>query len=435
MLGLLKKGKYGITTIIDEAEVIIVNTCGFIESAKQESIDEVLKAALFKDKNCKKLIVTGCLAERYKADILSEIPEVDAVIGTGRVEDIVNIIDSYDDNRNDALVEKSVEEKTFIGQLENVSYLNNERILSTNSGYAYLKIAEGCNNCCTYCIIPKLRGKYISRKIEDVEKEAISLSEKGIKEIILVAQDVTSFGIDIYKEKKLVDLIKILSKIEGIEWIRLLYCYPEEMDDDLINEMATNKKVLKYLDLPIQHASDKILKMMGRRGSKSEIKDLINKLREKIPNIVLRTSLIVGFPGEDEDDIKTLCEFVEEIKFDRLGVFTYSKEDGTKAAKLKPHVSKKEKEKRQERIMKIQNEISIISNKKRLDNIYRVMLDGVADDGIFYKGRSYAETPEIDGMIYFTSEEPLEIGSFVNVRILDTEDYDLIGVTQNESSE
>lgn len=426
MLRLLKDGQYDITTNIEKAEVIIVNTCGFIEEAKQESINAILDAAQYKAHNCKKLIVAGCLAERYKEKILSEIPEVDAVLGAGSVDEIAKVLQA-------GQAEK--EKKVFAKALNDVSYLNNDRLLSIGGGYAYLKIAEGCDNCCTYCIIPTLRGKYRSRKLEDIENEALRLSQRGIKEIILVAQDVTRYGVDIYKEKKLVQLLRKLSKIQGIEWIRLLYCYPEEIDDGLIEEIAKNDKVLKYIDLPIQHASDKILKMMGRRGTNEDVKKLICKLREKIPEVVLRTSLIVGFPGEEQDDFQALCDFVMDIKFDRLGVFAYSREEGTKAARLKPQIRKKDKLERQKKVMELQKDISLQINRKRLNKLYKVMVDGVAEDGIFYLGRSYQESPDIDGLLYFTSQEPLKIGDIVDVEILNIEDYDLIGAVKNEFAE
>jgi len=336
MLGLLKKEEFEITADKDEADILIVNTCGFIESAKQESINAILEMADCKKKGNKLLIVTGCLAERYKDEIIKEIPEVDAVVGTGNYMNIARVIEESYSGRKPVLY----------GSLEEIEHLDNERLISTGKAFAYLKIAEDCDNCCTYCIIPKLRGSYRSRKIEAILKEAETLAAAGIRELILVAQDTTRYGLDIYGERKLVELIRGISRIGGLEWIRLLYCYPEEIDDNLIEEIANNEKVCKYIDIPIQHASDRILKMMGRRGGSEEIKALIRKLRKKIPGIVIRTSLIVGFPGEGEDDFEVLRQFVEEIKFDRLGVFTYSREEGTPAAKIKPQINKRIKEKR-----------------------------------------------------------------------------------------
>lgn len=425
MLGLLKKEDYEITADKNEADIIIVNTCGFIESAKQESINTILEMAGCKNGKCKKLIVTGCMAERYKDEIIKEIPEVDAVIGTGSYAKIAEVIEKV----------YSGEKPVLCGDLNEMAHLEGERLISKGKGYAYLKIAEGCDNCCTYCIIPKLRGSYRSRKIEDVLKQAEFLADNRMKEIILVAQDTTRYGVDRYGKKKLVELIRSISQIEGVEWIRLLYCYPEEIDDDLIDEIAANKKVCKYIDIPIQHISDKILKMMGRRGGSEEIKGLIKKLRHKISGVVLRTSLIVGFPGEDEDDFEALCRFVEESEFDRLGVFTYSREEDTPAAKLKPQVSKRIKMKRYNDLMSLQKEISGRKNKERLNKIYKVMVEGVSEDGIFYYGRTYAEAPEIDGVVYFTSREPLQTLEFVKIKILNTDEYDLIGEVINESTE
>ncbi|MFZ5986889.1 MAG: 30S ribosomal protein S12 methylthiotransferase RimO [Bacillota bacterium] len=430
MLGLLKKNDYEITADKEAANVIIVNTCGFIESAKEESINTILEMAEFKERNCELLIVVGCLAQRYKDEILNEIPEVDAVIGTGGYGEIARIIDEAYGYKKAGTEEKAV----FHDNLDSIQYLKGERLISTKSGYVYLKIAEGCDNCCTYCIIPSLRGPYRSRSIEDIICEAQLLAERGAKEVILVAQDVTSYGKDIYKEKRLVHLIREISRIQGIEWIRLLYCYPEEIDDDLIDEIAGNNKVLKYLDIPIQHVSDKILKLMGRRGTSAGVGDLLTKLKARIPDIVIRTSLIVGFPGEDEKDFKALYDFVKKFEFDRLGVFAYSKEEGTPAYDIKPHIKKSVKESRRNDIMQLQKEITYEKNQKRLDKIYRTLVEGVSEDGIFYHGRTYAEAPDIDGSIYFTSIEPLKTGEFVDVRILNTDEYDLIGEVVNESS-
>lgn len=425
MLGILKKDGYEIVGGMGEADILIVNTCGFIESAKAESISTILEMAGYKGNKCRLLVVTGCMAERYKEDIIKEIPEVDLVLGTGNYGEIAQAID------------KAIagQKQLLYGKLDALDYLENERLVSTKTGYAYLKIAEGCDNCCTYCIIPSLRGRFRSRKIEDIVKEAEFLVRDGAKEIILVAQDTTRYGTDLYKEKSLVRLIREISAVEGVEWIRLLYCYPEEMDDDLVEEIAQNDKVCKYLDIPMQHASDKILKAMGRRGTSKDNGEIINKLRNKIPGIVLRTSFIVGFPGEDEDDFIKLYEFIKKHKVDRVGVFEYSKEEDTKAARLKNQIPKRIKNKRYKDIMSLQKEITGIINTRRLGRIYKTLIEGVADDGIFYFGRTYAEAPEIDNLVYFTSEEPLSIGQFVNVRIVDTNEYDLTGVVADELAE
>lgn len=424
MLGLIKNNNYKITNNPEEAEVLIVNTCGFIESAQQESIETILEMAKYKKGKCEKLIVTGCLAQRYKDEIFKEIPEVDAVLGTSSYASIVKVIDENSDKKT-----------LLYGKLENVEYLNTERVLSSGRQYAYLKIAEGCDNCCTYCIIPKLRGPYISRKIEDIVSEAVSLANQGIKEVIIVAQDITRYGIDIYGQKTLPKLIDEISKIEGIQWIRLLYAYPEEIDEEFIRLMKVNNKVCKYLDMPIQHISNKILKKMGRRGTKEIITDVIEKLRKEIPEIVLRTTFIVGFPGENESDFEELHTFVSNAKFDRVGVFTYSCEEGTPASKMENQIEEDIKETRQEHIMEIQRDISYELNNARLGNTYTTIVEGISDDGIFYTGRTYAESPDVDGVLYFTSEEPLEIGSLVEVKILNIEDYDLIGAVENELAE
>jgi len=422
MLGLLKSTGCEIVSDCNEAQIIIVNTCGFIEAAKQESINTIIEMAAYKEKNCELLIVAGCLAERYRQMILDEIPEVDAVLGTGSYSQIAEVINkAYEDSHT-----------AIYAPLEGTEYLEGERILSTGKGYAYLKIAEGCDNCCTYCIIPSLRGRYRSRKIENIIKETEGIAKSGVKEIILVAQDTTRYGLDLYGEKKLVQLIKEISKVEGIEWIRLLYCYPEEIDQQLIDEIANNEKVCKYLDIPIQHASDNVLKRMGRRGSAHDIKELIAKLRSQIKGLIIRTTLIVGFPGENENDFEILTGFIRENRFDRLGIFMYSREEGTPAGKMQNQVPAAVKKARYNKLMQLQSKISEQLNHERLGKDYLCLVEGVAEDGIFYYGRSYGEAPDIDGKIYFTSPEPLETGQMVNVRILDSDQYDLTGEVRDE---
>lgn len=417
MLGMLKHADYEIVNHKENADILIVNTCGFIESAQQESINTILEMAEEKKRSCEVLIVTGCMAERYREKILDLIPEVDAVLGTGNYKEIAEVI-------NRAYQGEKV---VSYGKLNETDYLDEERIISSSGHSVYLKISEGCDNRCTYCIIPYLRGAYRSRKIEALVKEAKALAENGVKELILVAQDTTRYGIDIYGRKMLPELIRELSKLKGIEWIRLLYCYPEEIDDELIEEVSSNPKVCKYMDIPVQHASDRILKLMGRRGTIAEIRNALTGLREKVEGISIRTSLIVGFPGETEEDFQQLADFVREFRFDRLGVFTYSKEEGTPAARMKGQIRKNIKVKRQKTILELQNSISKEVNAKRIGKVYKAIVDGIADDGIFYYGRTYAEAPEIDGTVYFTSPEPLETGCFVETRILNSEDYDLIG--------
>ncbi|NMB95222.1 MAG: 30S ribosomal protein S12 methylthiotransferase RimO, partial [Clostridiaceae bacterium] len=409
------------------------NTCGFIDDAKQESINAILEMAELKKSNCEFLVVTGCLAERYNKQILEEIPEVDAILGTGHFGDIVEIIKKAYSSKS---VSPVISEKTVLyGNLGYCDFNGTERVLSTNDGFAYIKIADGCDNRCTYCIIPSLRGPYKSRKMESILEEAEYLTFNGVKEIILVAQDTTRYGTDLYGERKLKTLIKELSKINKLKWIRLLYCYPDQIDDELIDEIASNDKVCKYIDIPIQHFSDSILKKMGRRGNSAEIEELIIKLRKKIPQICIRTTFIVGFPGEEEEDFSILCDFVKRMEFDKMGVFMYSREEGTPAAKIKFQVKKSIKRERYEKLMSIQKNIMIKKNSSRLNKIYDILVEGVADDGIFYYGRSDQEAPDIDSLIYFTSSYPLERGTFVKVKILNTDEYDLIGVVENELTE
>jgi len=425
MLGLLANEGFEITNDEGKADVIIINTCGFIESAKQESINTILEMAEHKRNNCKLLVVAGCLAERYKEEIINEIPDVDAVVGTGSYGDIVKVVEHALDGRKQVLCEN----------LDAISYLRNERILTTPKGYAYLKIAEGCDNCCTYCIIPSLRGKYRSRDMDELVNETKALASRGVKEIILIAQDTTRYGLDIYGTRRLSDLIRRISGVEGINWIRILYCYPEDLDDDMISEIAKNKKVCNYIDIPIQHASDRMLKAMGRRCSRRQVENLISKLREKVPDIVIRTSLIVGFPGEESEDFEEMYRFVKQTGFDRLGVFMYSKEEGTPAAKLKNQVRRKVKEARYKKLMELQRKITEEKGREKLNREYTAVVEGVADDGIFYYGRTYAEAPDIDGAVYFTSSQPLRAGEFVRVKVLNTDEYDLIGEVTNEFAE
>ena len=424
MLGKLRSEGFEIVNDADEADVIIINTCGFIESAKQESIDTILEMAALKERNCELLVVAGCMAERYRTEILEEIPEVDVILGTGSYHEIADAI-------REAYSGKRVSRHR---ELADISYLDGERIVTTGKGYAYLKIAEGCDNRCTYCIIPALRGPYRSRKMESIIEEAQRLADAGIKELVVTAQDTTRYGLDLYGRKMLPELVRNLSSIGTVEWIRLLYCYPEEMDMVLLKEIAENDKVCKYIDIPIQHASQAILRKMGRRGSISDICRLIDTIRDEIPDAVIRTTVITGFPGETEEDFETLAEFIKKYRFDRLGTFMYSKEEGTAAYNMPDQVPSSVKASRYNRLMKIQKRISAELNRQRLGKVYKVLVEGVADDGIFYYGRSYAEAPEIDGLIYFTSEEPLEMNQFVNVRILDTGEYDLTGEAKHESS-
>lgn len=425
MLGTMEEAGFEVTPIHKSAEAIIINTCAFIGDAKEEAIMSILEAARYKDEGSLKLLmVTGCMAERYKEDIFKEIPEVDVVVGTGSISQIPDIISKRLDS-------EEMKREIYAQTPNTVDYLELTRIVTDDKPFGYLKIAEGCDNRCTYCIIPSLRGNFRSRTIENITREAKLLVNKDKKEIILIAQDVTRYGTDIYGKKSLVPLIKELSKIDGIQRIRLLYCYPELIDDELINEMKNNTKVCKYMDIPIQHISDRVLKAMGRRGNKEYINDLLTKIRREIPGVVLRTSLITGFPGETEQDFEELYEFVKENRFEHLGVFAYSKEEGTPAYKMKGHIPKKIKEARRDKLMILQKENVEKYNSSRIGRIYDTIVDGVAEDGIFYIGRTYAETPDIDPIIYFTSPEPLEIGTTVPVKIHCPDGYDLVGEAQD----
>lgn len=420
-IGRLQK-KYELVTEPREAEIILVNTCGFIESSKQESINTILEMAEYKRKyKCRVLIVTGCLSQRYKEELLELMPEIDIMLGVNNYDKLVESVEDFLE-RNSKAVYVDYSDNTLI---------EGERILTTGKSTAYLRIGEGCDNFCTYCIIPRIRGKYRSRKIEDIVLEAKNLGEQGISEVILVAQDTTMYGIDLYGEKNLPALIKKLSEIENIKWIRLLYCYPEEITDEFIEEVASNPKVCKYIDMPIQHISNNVLRRMNRRGRKEQIIDNIEKMRKSIPNLCLRTSIIVGFPGEAEEDFNELKEFIRETKFDKLGVFKYSQEDGTSAALMENQISEEIKSMREQELMILQQDISKSINKDKIGLIYDVLVEKQADD--YYVGRSYEMAPDIDGEIYIKSDKAIEIGKFIKVKITESLEYDLIGVVYYES--
>jgi len=423
MLGMLKQGMCEITTDIEEADVIIVNTCAFINDAKEEAVDTILETAeLKKYGKLKVLAVTGCLAQRYREEIVSEIPEVDLVLGTGNIAEIQKAIEQC--------IGEKPERRVFTDEPRDIGYLDNTRMLSSSGPSQYLKIAEGCSNHCTYCVIPRLRGAYRSRTFESIVKEAEYLAGSGAKELVLVAQDVSRYGEDLYGESRIVDLVRMLSDIDGVKWIRLLYCYPERITDKLAEEFKRNPKLLKYLDIPIQHASDKILKLMGRKCGKNALAELLTRLRKEVPGIILRTSLITGFPGETEEDFGILVDFIKKYQFDRLGVFAYSREEGTPAYAMKNQVDEEVKLQRRDRILAVQQDVAEARLKKRIGKVYEVLVEGVADDGIFYYGRSYAEAPEIDPVIYFTSPDPVETGDFVMVKIVSADGTDLIGHRQ-----
>lgn len=415
--------EYEITNDPKEADIIIVNTCGFIEKAKEESINTILEMAQYKTNyKCKLLIATGCLTQRYGEELKNLMPEIDIMLGVNDYKKLHKLIREF-----------IYEQKTSLEVNYSDSNINEgERILTTASQTAYLRIAEGCNNFCTYCIIPKIRGKFRSRSMENILKEAESLSKKGVKEIILVAQDTTLYGSDIYGEKKLHILLKKLAEIQGIEWIRVLYCYPEEIYEELIDEIAVNKKVVKYLDLPIQHISSKILKLMGRKTNKEDIIEKIDLIRSKIKGVTLRTSLIVGFPGEEEEDFEELKDFLKEYKLDKVGVFTYSREEGTPAANMENQIDENIKEKREKTLMMIQRSISKEINQLKINNIYDILVEGY--NGEYYFGRNYEMIPEVDGKVFFKSENKIKNGEIVRVQIKSCTDYDLVGVVYNESS-
>lgn len=416
MVDLMSDNGFDITGDARQADVIIVNTCGFIESAKQESVDSIIEMGQYKEQGrCKVLIASGCLAERYKDELIKEMPELDAVIGTGDYKNIIDVI-------NSALQGKKV---IKYGNQENINIDVLPRRISTMGASAYLKIAEGCDNRCTYCIIPQLRGRYRSRSMEEILKEARHLAANGIKELNVIAQDITRYGKDLYGEYKLAELLNRLSEIDGICWIRLLYSYPDEFNDLLIETMAGNDKICKYLDIPIQHASNKILKSMARRSTREDARELIGKLRQRMPGIALRTSLIVGFPGETEADFEELVDFVKEIKFDRLGVFTYSREEDTPAYEMAGQIDEDVKLKRQEIIMLAQQEISHENNRQMIGKDLEVLIEGLEDGRYF--GRSYKDAPEIDGAVYFESDKALQPGEFCVVRITRADEYDLVG--------
>lgn len=414
---------YEITNDPKEAEIIIVNTCGFIESAKQESIDTILEMAEYKNKyKCKMLIATGCLTQRYGEELLELMPEIDILMG---VNDYMKIHKMILDFING-------ERKLFAANYSDENINEGIRLLTTDKHTAYVRIAEGCDNYCTYCIIPKIRGKFRSRSKESILEEVNTLANNGVKEIILIAQDLTYYGMDIYNKKELHSLIKEISNIDKVEWIRLLYCYPEEITEELIEEIANNKKVVKYLDVPIQHISNNVLKKMARRTNKETITGMIKKLREKVPAITLRTSLIVGFPGETEEDFNELCEFLEEYKLDNVGVFKYSKEEGTPASTMENQIEEEVKEERQNKLMLIQKDVASNLNKLKMNKVYDTIID--RRRGKYFIGRSSEMAPEIDGTILIEYNNNINIGDIVKVKIKESLEYDLVGEVCDEFS-
>lgn len=418
MLGLLGAKGYSFTDDETEAGIIVVNSCCFINDAKEESIETILEMAQYKENgNLKALIVTGCLAERYKDEIIKEIPEVDAVLGTASYDDIVEAVDA-------AL---NGEKPLIFKEINRIPEIDVNRMVTTGGYYAHLKIAEGCDKHCTYCIIPKIRGNFRSVPMESLVKEAEYLASIGVKELILVAQETTMYGVDLYGEKSLHILLKELCKINGIKMVRIMYCYPEEIYDELIDTIATEKKVCHYLDMPIQHCSDSVLKRMGRRTSKSELIAIINKLRQRIPDIVLRTTLIAGFPGETEENHQEMMEFVDEMEFDRLGVFTYSPEENTPAATMDNQLPEDVKEQWRDEIMELQQEIAFDKSISMIGRELLVMVEGKIANEPAYVGRTYMDAPGIDGNIFISTGEEFISGDLVKVKVTGANEYDLIG--------
>ena len=430
VIGHFKKNNYEIENNPEKAEIIVINTCGFIETAKEEAINTILEMAEYKKKKCKYLIVMGCLVQRYYDELLKELPEVDLFIK----------IDEYDKlwQKIDKLVKENIVDKSITKTSKKISEIKPlpmatekefcERVITTGENYAYLKIGEGCSNRCTYCAIPYIRGPFVSRKMEEIIKEAKKLAQKGIKEIIVIAQDTTKYGVDIYGESKLPELLKEISKIPEIKWIRFLYSYPEGITDKLIEEVKNNDKICKYFDIPIQHISNKILKKMNRRTNKEEIENLIEKLRKEIPDVILRTSLIVGFPGETKEDFLELYEFVQKAKFDKLGTFMYSKEDGTPAAKLPEQIHGNTKKSRYNKIMEIQQIISNDNLKNKIGKEYEVLVENVSFDGKYLIGRTKQDVPEIDGNVYIkNNQKENHINKFIKIKVEQVRDYDIIG--------
>lgn len=417
MLGILAEDGFNIVYDPAEADVIVVNTCGFIESAKQESIDAILEMAEYKNGRCKLLIVTGCLAERYSKEILTELPEADAVLGTGDYDKIAEIIKEAFDGKKPVLC----------GHKDRTPEERLPRILSTPPYTAYLKIADGCDNNCTYCAIPKIRGHFRSRAIENIVEEARDLAENGVRELILIAQDTTRYGVDLYGEYSLDKLLLELVKIEKIEWIRVHYFYPEAITDSLIDVMAKYDKICNYIDMPVQHANNDILRRMARRTSREQMTEKINKIRKKMPGSVIRTSIIVGFPGETQEQFEELCDFVREIKFDRMGVFAYSQEEDTAAAEFENQIDENVKQSRLDTLMTMQQGISLELNKAKIGKTLEVIVEGYDEESFLFYGRSRGDSIEVDGKVYFGTETEVNEGDIINVEILDADEYDLTG--------
>jgi ribosomal protein S12 methylthiotransferase len=415
MLGLLNKAGHQITNDETEADVVVVNTCAFIKDAKEESINTIIEMGeLKKTGKLKKLIVAGCLSQRYKDEIMTELPEIDVIIGATNFDKIVEAI--------------GTDEEAIVDDIDYTPAPVRERIVTTTASMAYLKIAEGCNKMCTYCIIPHIRGRYRSVPMDSLLDSARRLADDGIKELVLVAQETTLYGIDLYGEKRLPELLTKLSDIDGIEWIRLLYCYPEEITDDLIETMAANPKICHYIDIPIQHSENAILKRMGRRTSREDIVELVGRLRSAMPDIAIRTTLISGFPGETQEQHNGLVDFVDQCEFDRLGVFTYSPEEGTPAASYPDQVDEAVAEKWRDEIMELQQEISYEKNQEFVGTVMKVLIEGYLSDDDVYVGRTYRDAPGVDGIVFVSAPYELMSGTYVDVKITEGNEYDLTGV-------
>ena len=421
MLHELMEAGYEITPVDYEADVIIVNTCAFIESAKKESIDNILDVAWLKEnRSLKAIICCGCMAQRYSDEIQKELPEVDAIVGTGSLHHIVEAVKTVLDG------------KKFISVEPNETLtLGGDRVVTTPEYFAYLKVAEGCDNCCTYCAIPLIRGSFRSRPMEDIVKEAKQLEKIGVKELVLIAQDTSRYGIDLYGKYSLAELIRKVCDATSIPWIRIMYCYPDKITDELIDEVKNNPRVLKYLDLPVQHISDRVLAAMNRHGNSALIRDVIGKFRREIPDIVIRTTAIVGFPGETEEDFNELCEFVRDTEFDRFGAFTYSREEGTPAFDFDNQIDEQVKQDRYDELMQLQLEIHNRLNRKKIGRTVKVLCEGYDTAAETWYGRSEADAPDVDGRVFFSSDQKLSEGQFVDVEITDAIDYDLYGKAVN----
>ncbi|MBO4976403.1 MAG: 30S ribosomal protein S12 methylthiotransferase RimO [Lachnospiraceae bacterium] len=426
MLGMLREKGYSFTDDETEADIVVVNTCCFINDAKEESINTLLEMAQLKDDGqIQALIAAGCLAQRYREEIQQEIPQVDAILGTTAIDQIVATVE-------DVLAGKG---QNHYRDINAAPVTGHKRIVTTGGHFAYLKIAEGCDKHCTYCIIPKVRGNYRSVPMEELIKEASELAENGVRELILVAQETTLYGVDLYGQKMLPKLLQELAKISGIYWIRILYCYPEEITDELIEVIASEPKVCHYLDIPIQHASDRILKRMGRRTDNEQLRSIIAKLREAIPDICLRTTLITGFPGETEEDHEELMNFVDEMEFDRLGVFTYSQEEDTPAAIMPDQIEEEVKQQRQDELMELQQEIAFEKAEDMTGRVLTVMVEGKIADEDAYVTRTYRDAPNVDGYLFLNTTATLMTGDFVEVLVTDSNEYDLIGEIYHEEGE